>query len=450
MGCTASTPKGPDAAASCVAFNNKEVDANHFSTPQKERENSDSCPFCEFDDEFREVRRSRTETTETLQSSSASTNTSQRITIDTPYIGDDENFIVLRKSVGDESVLKNFAEVQRLSQRTPTLCTEAILFGTQPLAAESEDQEGPYTFHVSEEYEEERNSDAERSSKSPRSENNSGIVPKFTTTILRSNSDAERRGNFVPFSSMKSLSSDDIEIVHRDDDSRERVRTFVNKIEEETLERKIFVSPLKIDTEQQGANGRGGRYLGVRSKSMSSGMEPLSPTKYAPRSIASVGKLSREKFTIGDFQDFGHVKTIVEKLQSPTSRGNNNLNGFFKPMLSRSSSRRVPQSPLSMVLVKCDNASDSGEGETENDNSSFEGGGGNDHHLNGSPRAYSEISDCNSPSAKLQHGGQSSSVKKIVENWGPAKESVPSDIRSLTSVKSKRNFSLSTFESIEA
>ena len=441
MGCAASNSQRLRSTPACAAnVDGKESIDTRPSTPQIMRENSDSCPFCEFDDEFREVRRSRTKTVETQQSSAASANTSQKITIDAPYAGDDGNFVVLCGAVGDESVLKNFAEVQRLSQRTTTICTEAIHFGAQPALA-SEDRGGPYVVHIMEDFEEVSSRDQYPSSQCRERSNSENTKIRFGTPP-RSNSDAESRGNYVPFSFAKQTSSDDSEIIHTDDDSRESVRTFVNKIEEETMERKILVTPLIIDTERQGSNGKAGRYHGVRSKSMSSGMVPLSPTKFAPRSIASIGKLTREKFTVGDFQDHGRVKTIVNKFQSPMSSSHNNLNGFFKPMRTRANSRaRVPQSPLCKGRSKDYTTSDSGEGETEIDYSSSDGG--STRYLGS--RSIARSSSCDSP-AQPTAEAETCTVKNIVQNWGPVKESQPFEKRELTSVKSKRNFSINSSE----
>ena len=441
MGCAASNSQSLRSTPTCaVNIADKEAIDTRPSTPQKLRENSDSCPFCEFDDEFREVRRPRTKTVETLQSSGDSANTSQRNTIDVPYAGDDENFVVLCETVGDESVLKNFAEVQRLSQRSPTICTESIHFGTQPVL-DRESEGGPYVLHIMEDFEEVSSRDEHPSSKCGNRSDFENIQT-LSYILPRSNSDAESRGNYIPFSSTKQMSSDDLEIFHTDDDSRESVRTFVNKIEEETLERKILVTPLNIDIERQGSSGRGGRYNGVRSRSMSNGMEPLSPTKFAPRSIASVGKLSREKFIVGDFQDHGRVKTIVNKFQSPMSSSHNNLNGFFKPMRTRANSRaKVPPSPFTKGRSKDGATSDSGDGETEVDYSSSEGDSAG--YLG--PRSIIRSTSHDSP-AQLSSGASICTVKNIVQNWGPVKESSQFVNRELISVKSKRNFSIDPSE----
>ena len=199
MGCAASNSQSLRSTPTCaVNIVDKEAIDTRPSTPQKMRENSDSCPFCEFDDEFREMRRSRTKTVETLQSSGDSASTSQKNTIEVPYAGDDENFVVLCETVGDESVLKNFAEVQRLSQRSTTICTESIHFGTQPVLG-CESRGGPYVVHIMEDFEEVTGRDEHPSSKC-RNRIDFENIETVSYTPPRSNSDAEGRGNYVPFS----------------------------------------------------------------------------------------------------------------------------------------------------------------------------------------------------------------------------------------------------------
>lgn len=114
-------------------------------------------------------------------------------------------------------------------------------------------------------------------------------------------------------------------------------------------------------------NGRSARSLGLRSKS-EGGLLPLSPTKFAPRSIASIGKVTGEKTFVGG-QDQGRVKDIVEKFSSPSStpvKSHSNLNGFFKPMPTRSDSiaRRLSEAAERRVAFSDE---EDGEGETENE-----------------------------------------------------------------------------------
>ena len=357
MGCAPSTNM-PETAVEQIFFKEEEYgEGDPIKVRCISSKYDESSPFCEFDDEFRELRRSRTESIETV-----STYTPSNATIDTPYTVNDKDFDVLRSSI------VSFRSEESYSHSNASI--GAILLNARLAQTTGEEKcNEKFETHWWNKQNEEDTANGHYLDGMPPSSGDESILPG--RIFLRSRSlpglssddkHASHVPQHVPFSqSQKELQSE----VDRDEDYRESVQTFINKIEVLTLELRS-----KIENSRPDIDGTV-RSVGGRSRSLQS-MSPLSPKPHSSRKIETVGKTSGEQFVIGSFKEEGHVKSIVEKFQSPISKSQNNLNGFFKPMReTRHHPKKLNFSPQKSEITSSRKYSDDEEydGETENETS---------------------------------------------------------------------------------
>ena len=122
--------------------------------------------------------------------------------------------------------------------------------------------------------------------------------------------------------------------------SRESVKTSVDKIEAMSKEMRLPLSPLKINT-----SARSGPLL--RQASRLSVLQPLSPTKFAPRNIPSVGRNGPSKgdIFVGGYDDSRaspkekSSNEIADVLQKPSPK---NMHQFFTPVNPSNRQKRSP------------------------------------------------------------------------------------------------------------